>query len=135
MLIIVKNISPTIAVDQLEQYVLSALKGRFWQIDGQLKAVKIIEIINRKRKPVERYGLLRVDPDDIKERVIKALKKRSISGLHFSVDEYVIRLWSNDRRHNASNIPAMPTTQSNRRIADRRRRGLSLVTVAEKVID
>jgi hypothetical protein len=131
--IIVKNLPTTIDIDQLEDYVAPSLKGRFLQKKGHLRAIKIIELLDRKRKPVERHGLLRVYPDNIKKRVIRSLKHRLILGLRYAVDEYVIRHWSNDRRLNTFFTPAMSPTKENRRNADRRRRGLRMVTVAEKV--
>jgi hypothetical protein len=139
MYVIIKNIPSTITIDELEGYIFPCVKGSFYQKKGQIKALKIIQLVDKSGKTVERHGLVIVDSDSVKKRLIKSLKpKTHVNTVFFkdaddvkqcSVDEYYIRHWSNDRRAGQGDPSALP---ENMRIADRRRRGLSMVAQYEK---
>ncbi len=139
MYVIIKNIPSNITIDELESYVFPCVKGGVFQKRGQIKALKIIQLVDKKGQAIERHGLVIVDSDTVKKRLIKSLKPKTHMNTVFfggaedvkycSVDEYYIRHWSNDRRA-AKVIP--PVLPENMRIADRRRRGLSLVAQYEK---
>jgi hypothetical protein len=138
MYVIIKNIPSTITIDELESYVSPTVKGGLFQKKGHIKALKIIQLIDKNEKPVERHGLVIVDSDSVKKRLINSLKPKSQMNTVFlegtedvtqcTVDEFFIRHWSNDRR--AERSPSV--SSGNMRIADRRRRGLNMVAQYEK---
>jgi hypothetical protein len=139
MYVIIKYIPAGTTLDELENYVFPPVKGSFFQKKGQIKALKIIQLVDKTGKSIERHGLVIVNSEDIKKRVIKSLSPKSHAHKVFfdenfdvkfcSVEEYFIRHWSNDRR--AGSVP-QSSANDDMRIADRRRRGLHLVAQFEK---
>lgn len=139
MYVIIKYIPAGMTLDELENYVFPPVKGSFFQKKGHIKALKIIQLVDKTGKPIERHGLVIVDSEDIKKRVIKSLNPKNHAHKVFfdenfdvkfcSVEEYYIRHWSNDRR---TETAAQSSANDDLRIADRRRRGLSLVAQFEK---
>lgn len=130
MFVIIKNLHPSITIDELEEFVVPAARGRFFQKNGTIKALKIIELVVAKDgSPVERHGIVRVNSDSVKRRLIKSLNGRSIYNVKHSVEEYVVRHWSVDIR--AADLPSRHPTHE-RRTSDRRRSGLSMIEVSQK---
>jgi len=130
MYVIIKNLLPSVSIDDLEEFVIPAAKGRFFQRKGAIKSLKIIELVCAKSGvSVERHGLVIVDSDAIKKRLIKSLNGQSISNVKQSVGEYVIRHWSVDSR--SSGLPFKRPTLD-RRKSDRRRSGLNMIAVSQK---
>lgn len=130
VLIIVKHLPGLFTAEALEDFIKPALKGGLFQKKAELKAIKIVAMVNKKGVFVERHALVRITPDSEKARIIKALNNKKI-GLHkFAVAEYVIRHWSNDRR-DANHFPERQPY--NRRSNDRRRNGLKMFTISEKL--
>ncbi|NOT13081.1 MAG: hypothetical protein HOP23_14800 [Methylococcaceae bacterium] len=127
-----------ITIEDLELYILPAVNGGLFQKKGQIKALKIIQLVDKSGKPIERHCLVIVDSENVKKRLIQSLNPKHIVNTGFigassdvkdcSVDEYFIRHWSNDRRSTRFNPSQLP---DNKRIADRRRRGLSTVAQSE----
>jgi hypothetical protein len=126
MFIVVKNLHAGITADDLEVFVKPVLKGRLFQKKAELRSVKIVVLVDKHNNIVERHGLITISPDSEKARLIKALNNRCIGEKKFSVAEYVIRHWSNDRRTSAPTSNAYP---QNQRINDRRRSGLRTYTM------
>lgn len=130
MYVIIKNLLPSISIDDLEEFVIPAAKGRFFQKKGTIKSLKIIELVCAKTGvSVERHGLVIVDSDSIKKRLIKSLNGQSIGNVKHSVGEYVIRHWSIDSR--SGDLPFKRPTLD-RRKSDRRRSGLNMIAVSQK---
>jgi hypothetical protein len=129
MFIILKHLNSGVTVDTLERFVKPVLKGGLFRKSAELKAIQITALVDKQGMVVERHGLIRIAPDSEKPRLIKALNDKCIGGSALLVDEYVIRHWSNDRRS------AKPFADSNpnRRSSDRRRIGLRIFTVGEKL--
>jgi len=138
MYVIIKNIPSTVTLDELENYVSPTVKGRLFQKKGHIKALKIIQLVDKNEKPVERHGLVIVDSDIVKKRLINSLKPKYQMNTVFlegpddvrqcNVEEFFIRHWSNDRRGRVLSA----ASSNNKRIADRRRRGLNMVAQYEK---
>ncbi|PPD32051.1 MAG: hypothetical protein CTY19_11850 [Methylomonas sp.] len=123
MFIIVKHIHAGITIDDLEQFVRPVLQGRWWQKPAELKAIRIIGLVDKSGMLVEQHGLMRITPYTEKHRLIKALYNREIALHTFPVAEYMLRHWSNDKQNAAG-----------RRGADERRRlHLKMHTLYEKL--
>ncbi len=134
MFLIIKHLDPSVTIDELEEFVVPSVNGRFFQKKGTIKALKIIELVTKKGSSVERHGIVRVDSDSIKARLIKSLNGRSINNIKHFVDEYIFRQWSADRR--STDLPSsalMKNRTLNRRMSDRRRSGLKMIEVSQKL--
>jgi hypothetical protein len=129
MFIIVKHLSSGVTVDTLERFVRPVLKGGLFRKTAELKAIQITALVDKKGMVIERHGIIRVSPDSEKPRLIKALNDKSTGHANFAVDEYVVRHWSNDRRAARPFSDRYP----NRRGSDRRRIGLRMFTMSEKL--
>lgn len=129
MYITIKHLHNRITIDDLEAFVKPQLKGHFFQKPANLQALKIIGLMNRKGKIVERHCLLRVTPESAKPRLIKKLSAHSMHSKRFVVSTYTIRHWNNDRRVNSGSQKPHPNDM---RINDRRRMGLKLTIMNEK---
>ena len=129
MFVIIKHIPSHVTIQDLENFILPVVNGRFYQQQGSIQALKIFALLDRGGLTVERHGLVKVCSDSIKQRLIKSLHGRYLGNERVTVAEYVLRQWHNDRR--ADRLTAATTTK-NRRAADRRRSGLRKVMVCEK---
>ncbi len=134
MYAILKNIHSWVTIDNLEDYLRPFLKGAFFQRDGQLKSIVIIQLNDKSGDAVERHALIRVCSDKARKRMIKSLNKQ------FFIDEggqrqpvraaeYVVRQIINDKRGN--DFEKMMARGELRR-GERRRLGLKVIRVAEK---
>lgn len=121
MFIIVKHLPSKITADELHQFIDPALQGKWYQKTAQLSSLKIVALHNKEGKIIERHGLVRISPDSAKNRLIKALHRKSLGTENPAVSEYFIRHWSNDRNAHYRNMN------------ERRRPGLSMRTLAEKL--
>jgi hypothetical protein len=138
MYVIIKNIPSNITIDELESYITTVANGRFFQKKGSVSAVKILQLVDRTGRQVERHCLIIVDTETVKKRLIKSISPQAIINGHYfedgydashcSVNEYFIRHWSNDRRGD-SFASALAV---NKRVSDRRRRGLRIVAQHER---
>lgn len=131
MYVIIKNINSDTTIDDLENFILPVIKGRFFQRKGKINALKIIQLVNKQGAVIDRYGLVRVSPDRIKKRLIMSLNGQFIGEQKVSVDQYAFRNWKNDRRDDSTS-PFL-VARSDKRVSDRRRPGLSLDTLSEKL--
>lgn len=130
MLLIIKNLNASITIEQIEQLLIPAISGNFFQRAGAIHAIKIMGVLDKQGKPVEVHALVRVTPSHIKKRVLKNLKAQSIDGKKLEVSEYVARRISNDRRN--INDQDADNPASNRRIFQRRLTNADMVTLSEK---
>lgn len=129
MYITVKHLHNRITIDDLEDFVKPRLRGFLFQKPATLQALKIIGLMNRKGKIVERHGLLRITPESASSRLIKALSKNTMHSKKFVISPYTIRHWNNDRRNSHDNLSAYP---NNQRAGDRRRKGLKMLIMNER---
>lgn len=130
MFIVVKHLHANITVDILENFVKPVLTGRIYHKPAILKAIQIIGLVDRRGIIHQRHSLIRVAPDSQKNRIIKSLQNKSMAEDKFPVAEYIIRHWSNDRRHSKH---AKCSSTTNRRISDRRRTDLRIVNIEDRV--
>lgn len=135
MYVIVKNLLPSTTIDEFEQFVLPAAKHRFYEKKGIIKALKIIDLVNRKGLTIERHGLIRVNSDALEKRLIKSLNGKPMGDAKVSVNNYTIRHWSIDRRQ-LGDLPLLSARSNlapDRRVADRRRKDLKMVPISERI--
>jgi hypothetical protein len=134
MHVIIKNIPKAITIQELETEILNSIKWMIFHKKSHINALKIIHLVDNKGVLVERFGLVRVGSEGMKKRLIKALNGRPmVNRRPFTVDEFVTRHWSHDRRVGSkANAPFNP--ENNMREYDRRRRGLNLVAYSEKSV-
>lgn len=125
MFVIIKSIEKQINANDLESFIEPAIKGRFYQKKGNIKALKIIQLVDRNGNPVERHGLVIGCSDYIIKRMIKTLNGHILGYEQAKVAEYMIRYWRNDRRSDLLTPSSFP---NDKRLADRRRLGLRIVT-------
>jgi hypothetical protein len=90
---------------------------------GRLVDVKIVKLLNTDSNTKEYHGLVRVEPDNVAEKVIKRLNRKPFKGMRINVREYNARTWHNDPRLGISS-----TMKSlNYRKRDRRRRNVEVI--------
>ena len=128
MFVIIKNIPLTAQISDLKNIITTTIANGFFHESGYLKAVKIIQLVDRKKQEVDRYAIVRVDSDNTQKYLISTLNGKTIDGRTIVVNEYFVRHWTNDRRI-AKCDTSLPI--NNRRKADRRRRHLKMVVVCE----
>ena len=128
MFVIIKNIPSTITVSDLKGIIAATVAESYFHEIGYLKAVKIIQLVDRKKQEVDRYAIVRVDSDDTQKHLISSLHGKTIVGQTISANEYIVRHWTNDRRI-ARCYTTLPL--NNERMTDRRRRHLKMVVVCE----
>jgi len=128
--VIIKKIPISITIEHIENFVSPIIKEEFLTKHGAVKAIQIIELIDKRGNSIERHGLVRVGPDSIVKQLIKSLNRCTMNNSRFIVDEYFNRHWRNERRATKS---AQPTLINNKRKLDRRRLGLKKITIAEKL--
>lgn len=129
MFIIVKNIKSDVKIKDIASLIKPAMKNSPFFKQGIIQSIKIILFLDKNRRIVEKHGLVRVANKPAKKVVSHLKKEGHAKGVEQQVDEYVIRMWSNDRRTNLAESSAYP---NDRRKADRRRKGFKIVTVCEK---
>lgn len=128
MYITIKHLHNRITIEDLEALVKPKLKGHLFQKPANLHALKIIGLMNRNGRIVERHCLLRITPEQVASRVIKSLSSDSIHSKKLLVSTYTIRHWNNDRRATSHAID----TANGNRVGDRRRKGLKMLIMNEK---
>ncbi len=133
MLLIIKHIPKHIRIDTVENLITPLLKGKFWQKNGNLHSIRIIEITDLKSSFVEHHFIATVSPDEVGNRIIKKLNEKRAFGVSLHVQEYVVRNWRNDRRKDPEKMQKTVSEHTCLRIIDRRRSGLIVqATIAPK---
>jgi len=137
MYIILKNLRDSVTIECLEEYVNPFLRGFFFLGQGKLRVIKIIQLYDKAGMPIERHALIRVSSEKTLRRLIKNLNKQTYvdddgSVQQVQASEYVVRKIMNDRR---SYSKIDQTIKHELRVSERRRLGLKIVPVAEKVFD
>lgn len=138
MYTIIKHIPNTMTIEQLEGLAANVLAGGLFRRKGELKAIKILQLVDKNKKPIEYHALLRVSPEFARERLIKTINsdsgKSSLQRLDPSFDvsklsaaDYVVRYYGNDKR--AADTTAVEQQRQN----ERRRIYLRIRTLSEKL--
>jgi len=126
MILILKKISPSTIVPDIENFITPALEGSFWKKKGKIESVKIQMLEHVGTDKVEYNALVNVEPDAVGERVIKMLNRKSINGKYINVSEFHFRHYSNERR------TGRYRQANDRRSADRRRSALEIKDVTDQ---
>lgn len=126
MILILKKISPSTIVPDIESFIHPALEGGFWKKKGKIESVKIQMIEQLGSDKVEYNALVSVEPDTVGERVIKMLNRKPINGKYINVSEFHFRHRDNERR------TSRYSKANDRRNADRRRSSLEIKDVTDQ---
>lgn len=120
MIVILKKISPTTLVSDIENFIKPALIGGLLKKTGRIERITIQMLTQVETNLVEYNALVRIEPDIVGARVVKLLNRKALNGKHINVTEYDFRHRDNDRRLSHS------LTSHDRRASDRRRRNLTI---------
>lgn len=129
MILILKRISPTTLVTDIEQFFMPAVKGGLLARSGRIESIKIHLLKPPSGDRIEFNALVEVEPDAVARRVMQQLNRKPLNGKHINIVEFQYRNRDNDRR--------MSRYQNllDRRRNDRRRLGLEVrdVTTHKKI--
>jgi hypothetical protein len=89
---------------------------------GHIINAKIVTLLNTDTKITEYHGLVRIEPDNVAQKVIRKLKRKPFKGARINIHEYRNRTWHNDPRIRMSTDKSL-----NLRKRDRRRRNMEVV--------
>ena len=123
MILILKRISHSTLVPDIEVFILPALKGGLFAKSGHLEKISIQMLRAANCEAAEFNALVRIEPDAAAKRVIKQLHRKPLNGKPINIAEYYLRLRDNDRRGSGQK----PLTD--RRRKDRRRSDLQLTDI------
>ncbi|MCQ8103373.1 RNA-binding protein [Methylomonas sp. SURF-2] len=130
MILILKRISESTLVPDIESFISPALKGGLFSKPGNLVKISIQMLTAANSDKAEFNALVRVEPDAAAMRIIKQLNRKPLNGKPINIAEYSLRLRNNDRRGNSSRLA------NDRRRQDRRRSELQLMDVtAQRITD
>jgi hypothetical protein len=120
MLLILKRISPTTLVPDIERFFQPTVKGGLLSRKGRIDSIKIQLLKPPAGDKFELNALVEVEPDAVARRVMRELNRKPLNGKHINIDEFHFRNRDNDRR--------MSRYQNvlNRRRTDRRRLGMEI---------
>lgn len=133
MHIIIKHIPMILLIDELESHLHSLLKAGMFKKQGQLKALKMLQLIDKNHRPAESHALVWTDSTASNQRLIKSINAGSFQDNFLSIDdeicnfdnitatEFSIRHFSNDRRLQPDRKEGHITKHFERRAKDRRR--------------
>lgn len=128
MLVFFRNIPPTTRKIDLIEFITPAFNfnfvDKFFRSPGAIVDIKLVNLLDKEKNTLNVHGLVRINPDDAAERVIKRLNRKTVNGRRISVREYQARSAKNDPRSAFGNISKEIL---NRRKGDRRRKNLEVV--------
>jgi hypothetical protein len=127
MVIILKNISASTLVLDIQNFLNPALEG-FFKKSGSIEDIKIQMLQSMDSNYVEYNALVRIEPDAAARRVIKVLNWQRCNQKPISLSEFHLRLYQNDQRKNRYQ------KLNSKRKADRRRRLKITDVTAEKSV-
>jgi hypothetical protein len=90
---------------------------------GRIVNAKIVSLLNTDTNTMEYHGLVRIEPDNVAQKVIKRLNRKPFKGVRINIREYHSRTWHNDPRTGLSSTKKL----NNFRQRDRRRRNVELI--------
>lgn len=126
MNLILKKISPSTLVPDIEVFVAPALKGGLFTKPGKVENITIQALKESQIAKSEFNALVRVQPHVVGKRIIKLLNRKPLNGKPINISEFHFRLRANDRRIKGNQH------SDDRRRRDRRRMGLDIVDVTEQ---
>jgi hypothetical protein len=126
MILILKRISPSTLVPDIECFIAPALKGGLLTKQGKLENITVQVLKEPGTDKTEYNALVRVEPVTVGKRVIKLLNRKALKGKPINVSEYHFRHRDNDRRNDRNQLA------NDRRRQDRRRLGLSISDITEQ---
>lgn len=126
MILILKRISPSTLVRDLENFIAPALKGGLFAKSGHLESITIHMLKEAGTHITEYNALIRVEPNAVGKRVIKLLNRKRLNGKPINIAEYHFRHRDNDRRQNRYR------KLNSRRLQDRRRLGLGISDITDQ---
>lgn len=115
MFIILKNITASTLVPDIQNFINPALQG-FLKKSGTIEDIKIQMLQSIDSNHVEYNALVRIEPDVVAKRVIKTLNREKCNHRVINLSEFKIRLYQNDLRKNRYQ------KLNSKRKTDRRRR-------------
>lgn len=116
MILILKKISPSTRVVDIEEFIEPTLRGGFFRRSGRIISINI-QMARLIDSHAEEYqALVNIEPEAVAKRAIRILNRKRCNGKPINVGEYHRRLYHNDRR--SSHYQNL----EDRRQKDRRRR-------------
>lgn len=125
MILIIKKISATTRIPQIEQFLNPVLKGGFLKRKGFIGGLEIKMFKHRDLTVPEYHAIVKVEPDVVAHRVIHRLNRKLCDGKLVNISQYHIRYRTNDRRD------GLHTIVHDRRIFDRRRRNIEITDITK----
>jgi hypothetical protein len=126
MILILKRISPSTALLDIESFISPVLKGGLFSKSGNLEKISIRMLQADKSDKAEFNALIRVEPDSVAERVIKQLNRKLLNGRPICVAQYHLRMGYNERRSTSVNLAY------DRRRTERRRQDLKITDITKQ---
>jgi hypothetical protein len=127
MIVILKRLSETTKISDIEHFLESALKGNLFKKAGQIESLTIQEISTPDLNQTEYHAIVNIKPDRVAKRVIKSLNRKLCNGKPINVSEYVLRYKLNDRRSNSPHHG-----RDNLRKGERRRSNLQVSDITKQ---
>lgn len=125
MLLILKRMSPSTLIPDIEVFVAPALKGGLFAKPGKVENITVQTLKENKTAITEFNALIRVKPIAAGKRIIKLLNRKALNGKPINISEFHFRLRDNDRRIQGN------LHSDDRRRRDRRRMGLAITDITE----
>lgn len=126
MILILKRMSPSTLIPDIERFVAPALNGGLFAKPGKVENITIQKLKENQTALTEFNALIRVQPIAAGKRIIKRLNRKSLNGKPINISEFHFRLRANDRRIKNSQ------DSDDRRRRDRRRIGLDIADITEQ---
>ena len=121
-MLILKRISETTRVPDIEEFIAQALRGGFLKKAGRMESV----VIQMHHQPGtahrEYHAIISVEPDVAAKRVVKLLNRKRLNGKPINIAELHLRHHSNDRHGHYQ-------TLHDRLAACRRRKDIEIVDI------
>lgn len=120
MVLILKRISPTTVVPDIESFFRPHIRGGLLNRSGVISSIKIHMLKPPNSDKMEFNALVEVEPDAVARRVMRQLNRKPLNGKHINIVEYHFRNRANDRR------VSRYQNLLDRRNTDRRRIGMEV---------
>ena len=125
MLIFFRNIPASSRTEDFYKFIRPVMGNGFLPAfkKGRIVNVKIVQLLNTDTNTMEYHGLVRIDPDNVAQKVIKRLNRKPFKGVRINIREYHSRSWHNDPRIGLTSRKK----PNNLRHRDRRRRNVEVI--------
>lgn len=125
MILIIKKITATTRVSQIEQFLYPVLKGGFLKKKGVIEGLEIKMFKHRDLNVPEYHAIVKVEPDVVAHRIIHRLNRKVCDGKPVNISQYHVRYRTNDRRE------GLQTILRDRRMFDRRRKNMEITDITK----